>query len=74
MYFNSYAQIEIHDEMVGDIVRTDTFRKAIFEDVKGCVVIDVGAGTGILSLFSVEAGAKQVYAIEASDIIKVCRD
>jgi FkbM family methyltransferase len=32
-------------------------------------VLDCGSGTGVLSMFAAQAGAKQVYAIEASDSI-----
>ncbi|XP_052779385.1 protein arginine N-methyltransferase 6-like isoform X3 [Mya arenaria] len=70
-YFKSYADIGVHEEMLSDTVRTNAYRYAIlknYERLRGSVVADVGAGTGILSVFCVQAGAKKVYAIEASDM------
>ena len=35
--------------------------------------MDVGAGSGILSLFAMQAGARRVYAVEASPLAQVLR-
>ncbi|XXG60424.1 hypothetical protein AAC387_Pa04g2339 [Persea americana] len=70
-YFHSYSHVGIHEEMIKDRVRTDTYRAAIMQlqnSIADKVVVDVGCGTGILSIFCAQAGAKRVYAVEASDI------
>ncbi|XP_058193956.1 probable protein arginine N-methyltransferase 6 [Rhododendron vialii] len=70
-YFHSYAHLGIHEEMIKDRVRTETYRAAIMhhqQSIAGKVVLDVGCGTGILSIFCAQAGAKRVYAVDASDI------
>lgn len=71
LYFDSYSDVTIHEEMIADHVRTSTYRTAILrnsESIRGKVVLDVGAGTGVLSMFCVQAGAKKVYAVEACSI------
>eukprot|EP00033_Pygsuia_biforma_P005622 GCRY01006210.1.p1 GENE.GCRY01006210.1~~GCRY01006210.1.p1 ORF type:complete len:262 (-),score=37.21 GCRY01006210.1:164-949(-) len=71
LYFRSYSSITIHEEMIKDQVRTKAYYDAIMANrdyIKDKVVLDVGCGTGILSIFAAQAGAKRVYAIEASDI------
>jgi protein arginine N-methyltransferase 1 len=52
--------------MVKDTVRTKTYQNVIYQNrflFKDKVVLDVGAGTGILSLFCAKAGAAHVYAV-----------
>ncbi|CAA7016215.1 unnamed protein product [Microthlaspi erraticum] len=69
-YFGSYSSFGIHKEMISDKVRTEAYRDALLKNptlLSGSVVMDVGCGTGILSLFAAQAGASRVIAVEASE-------
>jgi protein arginine N-methyltransferase 1 len=70
-YFGSYSSFYIHEDMLKDTVRTRAYQRAIEgnpEDFKDKIVLDIGCGTGILSIFAARAGAKHVYAIENAEI------
>lgn len=76
MYFHYYGQLLHQQNMMQDYVRTGTYYAAVMEnraDFTGRVVVDVGAGSGILSLFAAQAGAKHVYAVEASEMADYAR-
>ncbi|KAK1292576.1 putative protein arginine N-methyltransferase 3 [Acorus calamus] len=69
-YFGAYGSFGIHKEMISDKVRMDAYRDAIMKNpslLKHATVLDVGCGTGILSLFAAQAGALRVIAVEASE-------
>ena len=73
-YLKPYGDIELQRRMVSDHIRTDAFADAIREVVQpGDRVLDVGTGTGILSMFAAQAGAARVDAIDASDIADVAK-
>lgn len=71
-YFAYYAALVNQANMLMDSARTGVYQQSILGNSQtaflGKDVLDVGAGSGILSFFSAQAGAKTVYACEASDI------
>lgn len=72
VYFDSYAHFGIHEEMIKDKIRTETYMNCILSNsdlFKDAIVLDVGCGTGILSLFAAKAGAKLVISVDMSDIV-----
>ncbi|CEP20623.1 unnamed protein product [Cyberlindnera jadinii] len=75
-YFSSYDHFGIHEEMLKDEVRTLSYRNAILKNkdlFRDKVVLDVGCGTGILSMFAAQAGAKHVIAVDMSNIIEMAQ-
>lgn len=63
--------------MLTDRPRQEAYREAILSNrslFAGKTVLDVGAGTGILSIFCAQAGAAKVYAVEASKIAEIARE
>ncbi len=55
-----------------DKVRTEGYMNAMLKNpevFRDKVVLDVGCGSGILSMFAAKAGAKLVIAVDMSDII-----
>ena len=76
-YFNSYSSYYIHEQMLKDRKRTGTYQDAILNNpdvFKDKIVLDIGCGTGILSIFAAKAGAKHVYGIEFADIADYAKE
>jgi len=66
--------LNYHLSMLVDDVRTGSYGQAISRVVRaGDVVVDVGCGSGILSLLARRAGAKHVYAIESESVIEMAK-
>ncbi|MBW1914820.1 MAG: methyltransferase domain-containing protein [Deltaproteobacteria bacterium] len=66
-----YAQLSNQQIMLEDTERTGMYHQSItlnMKDFMDKVVMDVGAGSGILSFFAAHAGARKVYAIEATEM------
>lgn len=63
-----------HVAMLEDRARTSAFLAALAELVRpDDVVVDIGTGTGVLALGAARAGARHVYAIEATPLAHQAR-
>ncbi|KAI8028291.1 hypothetical protein LOK49_LG02G02637, partial [Camellia lanceoleosa] len=78
-YFTKCPPTLYHCACVSDMINMlvlGTYYVAVIENCTnfvGHVVVDVGASSGILSLFAAQVGAKHVYAMEASEMAKYAR-
>ena len=64
-----------YGRMMADPVRMHAYTEALRRAVKpGCVVVDVGTGTGIFALLAAKFGARKVYAIDTNPCIRLAHD
>ena len=75
-YFCSYAYLYHQKQMLMDHVRMRAYHNSIMQNkhlFEGKVVLDVGTGSGVLSIWSAQAGAAKVYAVEYTDMASIGR-
>jgi hypothetical protein len=66
--------VEWHFSLLNDSARVAAYAQAIAATVKpGDVVVDLGAGTGVMALLACRAGAARVYAIEGGGMVEIVR-
>ncbi len=67
-----FTEMLVHERLLADQARTDAYYRAITRYVAPTdTVIELGTGSGILSLFAAQCGARKIVAIDHSDIIDV---
>ena len=70
-YFCSYSYLYHQKQMLMDHVRMRAYHTAIMANksmFEGKTILDVGTGSGVLSLWAAQAGAAKVYAVEYTDM------
>lgn len=68
-----FADFFQHDRMLADRARIESYWQALEKHLgPGDVVIDIGAGTGVLSFFAAKQGA-QVHAVEHGPVIEAAQ-
>ncbi|MDX2159868.1 MAG: 50S ribosomal protein L11 methyltransferase [bacterium] len=69
-----FDSAQLHTALLNDQPRVNGYRQAIQAVVKpGDVVVEIGTGTGILSVMAAQAGASRVYAVEATSIAEMAQ-
>ena len=68
-YFCTYGYLYHQKDMLEDQSRMTAYSDAVRlnpDSFRGKVVLDVGTGSGVLAMWAAQAGAKKVYAVEAT--------
>ncbi|GFS37441.1 protein arginine methyltransferase 10 [Actinidia rufa] len=76
-YFCTYGFLYHQKEMLCDRVGMDSYYNAVFDNkhhFDGKIVLDVGTGSGILAIWAGQAGARKVYAVEATKMSEHARE
>jgi SAM-dependent methyltransferase len=70
-----FSRARTHEALIGDRVRMRAYGEAIAAAVRpGDVVLDLGCGSGILSMMAARAGARKVYAVDRAAILDDARE
>jgi hypothetical protein len=71
---NGYHSAETHRRMHFDRERNDYYRRALAPLVgPDTVVLDLGAGLGVLGFIAAELGARAVYMVEPAEVADISR-
>jgi len=76
-YFCSYAYLYHQKQMLMDHVRMRAYHTAVMANkslFEGKVVLDIGTGSGVLAIWSAQAGAAKVFAVEYTDMANHARN
>ncbi|XP_047225537.1 protein arginine N-methyltransferase 2 isoform X5 [Girardinichthys multiradiatus] len=71
-YFGSYGTLRLHLEMLSDRSRTETYRQVIVSNsasLRNKVVMDLGCGTGIISLFCAQLAQPSVFEFMVESVL-----
>lgn len=67
----SYSSLHRHASMVFDEVRNRAYFEAMRRVITpASIVLDVGAGVGVLGLLAAKLGARKVYCVEPSPVVE----
>ncbi len=71
---NQFESLTRHELLLGDCTRLDAYAAGIRRAVKPQdVVVDLGCGTGILSMFAAQRNPKKIFAIDHSHIVELAK-
>jgi protein arginine N-methyltransferase 1 len=69
-----FASASGHYPMIRDTVRVLSYRQAISRHCRDRTVVEIGCGSGLLSILAAKAGARRVVAIEESGIAELAAE